>query len=210
MKPFLLLSSLAAMLFWSWVEGGRIVRSAPSDRGLKIEAVEPQISRMETSSPAIAQDAWQSLSRPQSGFNVAMPPGTVREEVKPLETEFGTVDNHLLIVSQPTGFYALLYRDFPAALENWSPEAVLNAMIEGVEANVSRKLQDPQTIALDGNPGADLYYESFDGFTYKQRVYVVDRRLYILAAATAETASESFVAEADRFLNSFELNLETP
>ncbi|MGB6169838.1 MAG: hypothetical protein WBF52_19815, partial [Geitlerinemataceae cyanobacterium] len=72
------------------------------------------------------------------------------------------------------------------------------------------RLQDDRSISLGSYPGVDLYYQGFDGLSYKQRLYIVNRRMYMLVAATSEVVSSSFVEDADRFLNSFELSLETP
>lgn len=214
MKLSLLLSSLAALSLWGFASGERVIRASPVALGGRtygqIETPAPQ-STPNTSSPEEpAQAPWQSFSRPAGGFAVQMPPGTVREGVQPMETELGPIDIHLLGIDLPTRLYAVVYQDFPDALEAATPEALLSSTLEGVKGNVSRRLQDDQTITLGNYRGIDLYYEGFDGLSYKQRLYIVNRRMYMLVAATSEAVSSSFIEDADRFFNSFELSVSVP
>lgn len=214
MKFPLLFSSLAAVCLWGVAFGGRAIRASPAialwETHGQIETSHPPSTLNPQPRPEIAQEPWQSFSRPEGGFAVQMPPGTVREGVQPMETELGTIDIHLLGIDLPTRLYAIVYQDFPDAFEGSSPEALLNSTLEGVRGNVSRRLQDDQSIALGSYPGIDLYYEGFDGLNYKQRLYIVNRRMYMLVAATSEAVSPSFVEDANRFFNSFELSLGAP
>jgi hypothetical protein len=214
MKLSLLFSSLTVLCLWGLASGNRSIRAAPVfdllGRRERISHSRPQSTLNPQSRLKVAQETWQSFSRPDGGFAVQMPPGTVREGVQPTETELGPIDIHLLGIDLPTRLYAVVYQDFPDAFEGLSPEALLNSTLEGVKGNVSRRLQDDRSILLGNYPGIDLYYEGFDGLSYKQRLYIVNRRLYMLVAATSETVSPSFVEDADRFFNSFELSLSAP
>jgi hypothetical protein len=214
MKLPLFLSSLAAVCLWGIAFGDRAIRASPVialwETPRKIETSPPPSTLNPQPHSEIAQEPWQSFSRPEGGFAIQMPPGTVREGVQPMETELGAIDIHLLGIDLPTRLYAIVYQDFPDAFEGSSPEALLNSTLEGVKGNVSRRLQADQSITLGSYPGIDLYYEGFDGLSYKQRLYIVNRRMYMLVAATSEAVSPSFIEDADRFFNSFELNVGVP
>lgn len=210
----MLLSSVAAICLWGFASGDRVIRASPVGQTGRtygqVETPAPQPTSNPPSLEAPAQTPWQLFSRPEGGFAVQMPPGTVREGVQPMETELGAIDIHLLGIDLPTRLYAIVYQDFPEAFEAATPEALLSSTLEGVKGNVSRRLQDDRAITLGNHPGVDLYYEGFDGLSYKQRLYVVNRRMYMLVAATSEAVSSSFIEDADRFFNSFELNPNAP
>ncbi|MGB3239701.1 MAG: hypothetical protein WBB29_15505 [Geitlerinemataceae cyanobacterium] len=213
MKLSLLFSSLAAVFLWDVTSGdGAIAIPVIHPVGMN-QPISTDGSQSTLNAPSrleVAQETWQSFSRPEGGFAVQMPPGTVREGVQPTETELGTIDIHLLGIDLPTRLYAVIYQDFPDALEGTTPESLLDSTLQGVMGNVSQRLQDDRSISLGSYPGVDLYYQGFDGLSYKQRLYIVNRRMYMLVAATSEVVSSNFVEDADRFLNSFELSLETP
>jgi hypothetical protein len=208
MKPFFLFSSLAAVCLWGAAYGERAMIAAPTLNFMgttKGTAHQPPTPNPQPRSE-IAQETWQAFSRPEGGFTVQMPPGTLREGVQPMETELGAIEIHVLGIDLPTRLYAVVYQDFPAALQGSSPDDLLGSTLQGVMGNISRRLQDDRSIVLGGYPGVDLYYEGLDGLAYKQRVYIVNQRLYMLVAATSEVTSSGFVEEADRFFNSFEFS----
>jgi hypothetical protein len=214
MKLSLLFYSLATVCLWDVASGDRSIGAVPVMERMgtneQMRNSPPPSTLYPQSQFKVAQETWQSFSRPEGGFAVQMPPGTVREGVQPMETELGSIDIHLLGIDLPTRIYAIVYQDFPNAFEEATPEALLNSTLEGVQGNVSRRLQDDRSISLGSYPGIDLYYEGFDGLNYKQRLYIVNRRMYMLVAATSEAVSPSFVEDADRFFNSFQLSPSTP
>jgi hypothetical protein len=164
-------------------------------------------SAIANSSPVLVQTDWQPLSRPDAGFAIQLPPGEFRESVQPVQTEFQSIDLHLLGIRSPNFLYAVIYSEFPEAAEfdRIPPQDLLDNIMQGVATNVNRRLQDDRSITLDGHPGVDLYYEGANGLTYKHRIYIVDRRWYQVMVVTSEADRSEFATAADRFLNSFNL-----
>ena len=194
MKRPILLSSLTALFLWTGY-------AAVADRA--VWGQEP------TTIEQTASD-WDLLSRPEAGFAIEVPPGTLREEVQSIETEVGQIQVHTIGIGRETRVYAVRYNDFPPVFQGLPAETLLEATMQGLAANVSQRLEADRNISLGGHPGLDLYYEGLDGRVYKHRVYLVNQRVYQTLVVTSQDDLTNFLVEADRFLNSFNLTALEP
>ncbi|WP_017659063.1 hypothetical protein [Baaleninema simplex] len=153
-------------------------------------------------------DEWQELENQGAGFAVAMPPGTVRQGVQPVETSLGDLDVYILGVDLDDRAFAVMVADFPSFFAAVPPSTLFEGAIAGVATNVDRRLTPDRRISLSGYPGMELFYEGGDGLVYKHQLYLVDRRLYQLMAAIPldipEAERNAFFEKARPFFESFE------
>ncbi|MBE9042780.1 hypothetical protein IQ235_18635 [Oscillatoriales cyanobacterium LEGE 11467] len=194
MKRQILLSSLTAIFLW----------------GGYAEVAHRSAWAQEPSTAPQTESGWELLSRPEAGFAIEIPPGTLREEVQSVETEVGQIELHTIGVDRETRVYAVRYNDFPEVFQALPAETLLEGTMRGLTANVSQRLEADRPISLAGHPGLDLYYEGLDGLVYKHRVYLVNQRIYQTIVVTSQEDLTNFLSEADRFLDSFNLTALEP
>ncbi|MGC9502794.1 hypothetical protein [Baaleninema sp.] len=171
-------------------------------------AVSSNEAASETSVP-LRGDGWQELENLGAGFAVAMPPGTVREGIEPVETSLGDLDVYVLGMDLDDRAFAVMVADFPDFFAAVPPSTLFEGAIEGVVTNVNQRLTPDRRIFLSGHPGMEMFYEGDDGLVYRHRLYLVDRRLYQLMAVIPLDISEAerneFFDDARPFFDSFEL-----
>jgi hypothetical protein len=151
-----------------------------------------------------ADPAWQTYSSPSPGkFSISFP-------AKPQESARKLGDVNLYIVSaDPNSFsrYMIYYFDTNAKEEQLKKTDFREKMLDdGQRVLLGRLGGSPRQskITLDGNPGREVEVSEAGKGTTKLRLYLVQSRLYILAAQS-RGGKDLPSADADKFLKSFRL-----
>lgn len=103
-------------------------------------------------------------------------------------------------VSTTTSEYIVAYTDLPAAFLSLGAEAVLNEIRDYIleDIGIEDLVELEVDVQLAEHLGRRYRYSDVDG-TLDMRLYLVDERMYFVAAAAADETA------VDRFISSFEL-----
>lgn len=147
---------------------------------------------------------WKEFSSKEGAFSVLMP-GTPTEQTQKADTQAGTIEVHMFIFEQNGAAYMVGYNDYPEAIvQQADPSKMLDGARDGMVSNTQGKLLGEQVISLDKYPGREIQIETSDGkLTMKNRVYLVNNRLYQVGVVTPKEESNS--ANITKFLASFKL-----
>ena len=152
-----------------------------------------------------ADSTWQTYSAPSPGkFSISFP-------AKPQESARKLGDVNLYIVSaDPNAFsrYMVYHFDTNAKAEQLKqPEFREKMLDDGQRVLLGRLSGSPaqSKITLDGNPGRAVEVNEAGKGTTRLRLYLVQSRLYILAAQS-RGGKDLPSADADKFLKSFKLS----
>lgn len=162
------------------------------------------------SSPA---ENWQEFTSQQGQFSVSMP-GEPTEEIEPASDRNGNTESgsFLLELQGDTLGYGVFYKNLPNA-PNSSDAAQLKEFFDGFRDDfvqngvLEGNLIQERDISLENYLGRELEVTGSEGFI-KMRVYLVEKRLYLLLAASQ--TKEAFPQDGDRFFNSFKLLANRP
>jgi hypothetical protein len=151
-----------------------------------------------------AESAWQTYSSTQGKFSISFP-------AKPQDSARKLGDFNLYIVSaDPNAFsrYMVYYFDTNAKAEQLKqPEFREKMLDDGQRVLLGRLSGSPKQtkITLDGHPGREVEVSEAGKGTTRLRLYLVQSRLYILAAQS-RGGKDLPSAESDKFLRSFKLS----
>ena len=141
---------------------------------------------------------------PKDGRFTVQMPGEPKEQTSKVNTPIGPIDVHLFISApDPKSAYMVGYSDYPEEVVKKSDsDKILDGARDGAVRNVKGTLESEKKITMDGHPGRD-YVISTEGFRGRERIYLVNARLYQVMLL----GSKEFVTgkDADKFLDSFKL-----
>jgi hypothetical protein len=155
-----------------------------------------------------APTAWSTYTAKQGKFSVLMP-GETRVASQPMTLPTGDRSTVWVVIgmdqNSPKTGYVAGYADLPMSFDPKS-----NAAKEGVNAEMesfakARNLQvlSQTRFALKGFPGQEIRYRTREGGTGQYRVFLVNRRVYILMAGSTQSSMSQ--QKVDRFMQSFKL-----
>src|SRR5205823_10479537 len=100
------------------------------------------------------------------------------------------------------GTYAVAYLDYPAErMQDQDPFTLLDDSTSRLVTGAQGRQTDFRRIALNGQPGREVRFETPDGKLTVARLYLVHHRLYrVSVTGTPEFATSG---EAEAFLRSF-------
>jgi hypothetical protein len=152
-----------------------------------------------------ADPAWQTYSAPSAGkFSISFP-------AKPQESARQLGDFNLHVVSADLNSfsrYMVYYFDTNAKAEQLKQAGFREKLLDdGQRVLLGRLSGSPKQskITLDGNPGREVEVSETGKGTTRLRLYLVQSRLYILAAQS-RGGKDLPSADSDRFLKSFKLS----
>ncbi len=184
----------------------RLFNQTPSffDEGQKI--LDREIQRMQAppSNPQLTVETkhWQPIISKAGKFSIWMPPGIISDETKTLETSVGSL-NYQVIASQNKSSRFLVARtDDLQASQLKNPASLFDAVRNAILAKTGLPLTSDRPISLGNYEGRELITQNqTDAFAFK--IYLVERRLYVLAAKQkgVDVPSENAV----NFFKSFQL-----
>lgn len=169
----------------------------------------------------LAQSIWKPFSSKEGRFSVLMP-GTPRESQMIWNLETGDDIVYLFTVTREEAEYMVGYVDFepptrrvdddgqssnfPDILPN-TPEkmtdVLVNAGTDSYSTPSNRRLISEQSIRLGNYPGREISLRLGGGPLVRRRLYLVNRRAYILSVRTTQ---ERFLSKTiEGFMNSFKL-----
>lgn len=168
----------------------------------------------------LAQSIWKSFSSKEGRFSVLMP-GTPRESQINWDWQTGDIV-YLFTVTREEAEYMVGYVDiepptrrvdddgqssnFPDILPN-TPEKMTDVLVNAGTGCYSTpsdcRLISEQSIRLGSLPGREISLRLGGGPLVRRRLYLVNRRVYILSVRTTQ---ERFLSKTiEGFMNSFKL-----
>ncbi len=133
-------------------------------------------------------------------------PGTPTEEKTTTKTEYGTLPSTIFsVVRQNEAGYLVGYLDFPQNLTLNSSELnqALSAIASGFAEGSRGRLISQETVRLGNFPGREIRLQFERGVIGRGRIYLVNKRLYVVMAITNKESS--LTKSIQGFLNSFQL-----
>lgn len=172
----------------------------------------PQPSAQASSPLQLAQSIWKPFAPTSGGFTVLMPgvPTTDRNtqttQAGPIETQMYLVDRKQDLVA-----YMVAYSDLPTALIEQAQQSsanlqqLLNGVRDGFTESVRGTLRDQRRIELNGHPGTEISLDLPSQRTARNRIYLVNQRLYQIVVVTAKDKEPYLTKSIEGYLNSFKL-----
>ena len=150
--------------------------------------------------PGDAAGGWVNFESPDGGFRVELPVEPVRQE-ETVQSDVGPLQAVLFAATtDPGSSYSIAYTDYPEAVLQVEPGAVLDGAVQGAAANVSGTVQSSTKLEAEGFPAVD-YVINVQGGQLQARGILVDRRIYLLQRAGPQPDEAGF----RRLVDSFEL-----
>ncbi|MEA5578409.1 hypothetical protein [Anabaena sp. UHCC 0451] len=159
----------------------------------------------------IAQSIWKIFSSPAGGFRILMP-GTPTEAKQKVNTKNGTVEVNLFTVErqQEDVKYTVAYIDYPEEYiellkSNNMVEAAIEAGKKTALQNAKGTLISEEKISLGGYSGKEINYTKPGDKIIKQRIFLVNKRLYQISAETSKQKQKYLTKSISGFCDSFTL-----
>jgi FimV-like protein len=155
----------------------------------------------------LSSDAgWREFAPEEGRFSILVP-RTPRKTTETTETQIGTIDTHIFVVTHGDFTYIMVYNDFPQRLINSSDSrAMLNGARDGAVESLGGRLLSENSISINGFPGRELKVKVSEGpytSVAQVRIYLVRNRLYQIYAIAPEARASS--PDVKKFLDSFKL-----
>lgn len=173
-----------------------------------VPAVNQNVSAQQPPQPASGQtsEQWISFKSDKGGFSVSVPK-QLTEQVQPLETAAGPINNHLFSTTMNSGTvnYSVSYIDLPKGVEGMPANLLLEAIAGGITGDSRVKVLSERVIKLDDYTGREIKVESQNKSIVNHRAYVVKQRIYQIAVEVPIAGETQMASDIERFLNSFKL-----
>lgn len=164
------------------------------------EPPEATVTTVGDTEPGDAAGGWVGFESAEAGFRVELPVEPVRQE-ETLQGDVGTLQAVLFSASTgPDSSYSIAYTDYPEAVLQVDPGAVLDGVVQGSVTNASSTVQSSSKLSAEGFPAVD-YVVNVEGGQRQVRAILVDRRIYLLQRAGPQPDEDGF----RRMVDSFEL-----
>jgi len=131
-------------------------------------------------------------------------PGTPAQKTQQIALEGGassTLFQTWVGLEDDNVAYMVFYNDYPPGYATGAPQAVLEAVRDGVVKGKTLLTDEP--IDLNGVPGRAFTATDTDGLNYTVHEFLVGKRLYQLMVASSKDHPATMT---DAFLNSFKIN----
>jgi hypothetical protein len=141
-------------------------------------------------------NAWKEYSSPRGRFTI-MFPGTPTDE----DNSSGSLEGRRYML-KTTAVYTVYYSDFPANFPNDLEKEgalrkqFLDASRDIVLARSKGKVLSETDISIDGHPGRMIKIALANGTIYRDKTYLVGKRIYQIIVVTP---SESLAPDGGRF-----------
>ncbi len=154
----------------------------------------------------IAQSVWKPFSSQEGGFTVLMP-GTPSEIKLPVDSQEGaTTLIGFRVIRKNEANYMVGYADVPAGVKLNTPaerNKFLTEVATGFSTSLKGRILSQRTVNLRSYPGREIRVQFSQGVKGRQRLYLVNRRLYQLVVMTGKESSLSKSIQG--FMDSFKL-----
>lgn len=143
------------------------------------------------------QASWNEFYSEKGRFAVSMP-GTPQEETE--TNQDGSTEHSFSLIADDSAFL-IHYSDIPS-MEELSQEEITKLLDDapnGFAKDAEAKLINAKTVSLSGHPGREFEFKLKEGINGKGRVYLVEKRFYIVVGMTIKPDN------LQKFLDSFRL-----
>ncbi|MEA5582646.1 hypothetical protein VB620_15000 [Nodularia harveyana UHCC-0300] len=156
----------------------------------------------------VVQPKWQVYTAPDGGFTVLMP-GQPEKDTQIQKTYMGEINLEMFVAEPPKQqvAYLVVYNDFPYSYgEITDPEVILNnARDMALKTTRSNLIRQGQVRTYSGIPGKEIEYVNTGGKITRNRMYVLNGRLYQVMAITSKKQQRTLAKTITGYLNSFNL-----
>ncbi|MTJ55465.1 hypothetical protein FJR38_23690 [Anabaena sp. UHCC 0253] len=157
----------------------------------------------------IAQSIWKLFYAPDSSFRILMP-GNPKVEKQTVKTKSGNIELNMFTVErkQEDVKYVVGYVDYSSEyIELLNRNNLVEKALENGRDSVVKKakgiLISEQKITLGNYSGKEISYSKPGDKIVKQRIYLVDKRLYQVSVETTKRRQKYLTKSIEGFLNSF-------
>ena len=172
------------------------------------EQFEQEVERFEqpTPEPSLSiegkEQTWQHLVSREGGFSLWIPRGAMTDETKVLETDAGDIKFEVLATNSQSSRFVIAYSEELTSAQLDNPKEILLRLQDRIVENTNFELIDESSISFDDYPGKQLQLQN-SGETITFKVYLIDRRIYLLGASQSE--ADELSKQAIAFFDSFKL-----
>ena len=160
----------------------------------------------------IAQSVWKLFSAPDGSFRILMP-GTPQTAKQSVSTKSGNIELNMFTVErqQEEVKYVVGYVDYSSEyIELLNRNNLVDKALDNGQDSVIKKakgtLVTEKKITLGQYPGREINYNKPGGKVVKQRIFLVDKRLYQISAETTKKRQKFLTKSIGGFLDSFNVS----
>ncbi|MFM7371204.1 MAG: hypothetical protein ACKO2Z_26130 [Sphaerospermopsis kisseleviana] len=154
---------------------------------------------------------WQVFSSQEGGFSILFP-GTPTVTKQKIKNKTGEVEVNLFTVERPQEDvkYTVAYIDYPEEYiellkRNNQVEAAIDTGKKTALENAKGTLISEEQMSLEGHFGKEVNYTKPGDKIVKQRIFLVDRRLYQVSAETTTQRQKFLTKSISGFCDSLKL-----
>ncbi|MBD2133225.1 hypothetical protein H6F47_12475 [Sphaerospermopsis sp. FACHB-1094] len=154
---------------------------------------------------------WQVFSSQEGGFSILFPgsPTVTKQKIK---NKTGEIEVNLFTVERPQEDvkYTVAYIDYPEEYiellkRNNQVEAAIDTGKKTALENAKGTLISEEQMSLEGHFGKEVNYTKPGDKIVKQRIFLVDRRLYQVSAETTTKMQKYLTKSISGFCDSLKL-----
>ena len=146
---------------------------------------------------------WQSIIFQEGGFSIWMPAGPMTEETEFIEIETGNIKFKVFATHPESARFVVAYSDLLDSKQLGNKQKILTDLRDNIVNATKFKINQNRSYNLGNYPGQEFSIKN-DIETIKFRVYLIDKRLYIIGASEIEKNNE-MPGAVETFLDSFKL-----
>ncbi|MGB5897630.1 MAG: hypothetical protein WBG66_05485 [Geitlerinemataceae cyanobacterium] len=145
---------------------------------------------------------WMQVTSTEGQFVVLMP-GTPTQQDKPeiLATEAANLSSIGITLQTDEVWFLVAYADYPNTIDLDAPQVLLTQVASAISVKLDNPSREEQEIMDDDHPIREIRFQSPNEIS-TFRLYLVDRRLYILG--TQQSSLNPISDNITRFLDSFQ------
>lgn len=169
--------------------------------------MEQEIQQLEVENPQpvltieSGQIQWQNIIFKEGSFTIWMPAGTMTEETKVIETENGNIQFKVFASHPKSARFVVAYSPDLDEKKLVNPQATLTAVHNQIIDVTDFKIISDRPYNLGDYLGREFILENASE-TITFRIYLVDKRLYIIGASQTENNNQ-IPGAVETFLDSF-------
>jgi len=171
------------------------------------EQLNREIMRLQQQPPAsvltvdTATGAWQPILSKAGNFSIWMPPGTLSEETRTIDTAIGSLTFQGMASNSSNTRAVVAYSNLPQTTTAEPPDKVLATVSDRLKSRTNYPIVSDRAISLKSYPGQELIFKGANE-TITIRYYLVNNRLYLIATRYSGSTTSDITSS---FLNSFQL-----
>ena len=146
---------------------------------------------------------WQSILFQEGGFTIWMPAGTITEEREVIETETGNIKFKVFATHPESARFVVAYSDLLDRKQLGNQQEILRNLRDKIVDVTEFQINQDRPYNFGNYPGQEFSLKN-DIETITFRVYLIDKRLYIIGASKIEKNNQ-IPGAVETFLDSFKL-----